>query len=166
MCKLRVVITVFLLMTISASFANTSLDGHFNSTDNLTDSTYSSDSTDLVVLTSTVEQAWISAIGSDRIDRLIQLGQTHALSSLLELTAINGKSALMVAAKKGDVGFATTLVDHGANVHDTTVTNGTAFMFAILGNQREMVEWLHEAGSDINVVGSNGWTADHCSSKR
>lgn len=104
-------------------------------------------------------QAWVSAIGSDRVDQLVHLRDEYGLAELLKLTASNGKSALMVAAKKGNLAFAESLVAEGASVHDTTITNGTAFMFAILGNQRNMVEWLHEQGSDINVVGSNGWTA-------
>lgn len=110
-------------------------------------------------ISESARQAWISAIGSDRIDQLVQLRNDHNLSQLIEITASNGKSALMVAAKKGDLTFAKSLVAHGASVHDTTITNGTAFMFAILGNQSEMVAWLYEAGADIKVVGSNGWTA-------
>lgn len=105
------------------------------------------------------KQAWISAIGSDRVDQLVQLRDEYGLSELLELTASNGKSALMVAAKKGDLALAKSLVARGASVHEATITNGTAFMFAILGNQFKMVEWLYEANADINVVGSNGWTA-------
>lgn len=110
-------------------------------------------------ISASTRQAWISAIGSDHVDQLVQLRDEHGLSELLEITASNGKSALMVAAKKGDLTFAKNLVAHGASVHDTTITNGTAFMFAILGNQSEMVAWLYEAGADIKVVGSNGWTA-------
>ena len=113
----------------------------------------------LSALAPATQQEWISAIGSDRIDQLVRLSDKHSLSVLLNITASNGKSALMVAAKRGDLALAKRLVSHGADVHDITITNGTAFMFAILGNQRDMVEWLHAEGADINIVGSNGWTA-------
>ena len=104
-------------------------------------------------------QAWISAIGSDRVDELIELSDKHGLSKLLAFNAPNGKSALMVACKKGNLALAKKLVAKGASVHDTTTTNGTALMFAILGDQRQTVEWLYDVGADINVVGSNGWSA-------
>lgn len=103
--------------------------------------------------------AWASAIGNDHTQQLASLRDQHELSVLLKVKAPNGKSALMVASKQGDLPLAKSLVAGGADVHETTVTNGTAFMFAVLGNQRHMVMWLYEQGADISVVGSNGWTA-------
>lgn len=104
-------------------------------------------------------QAWASAIGNDHTQQLALLRDQHKLSELLKIKAPNGKSALMVASKQGDLPLAKSLLAGGADVHEVTVTNGTAFMFAVLGNQRHMMEWLYEQGADINVVGSNGWTA-------
>lgn len=110
-------------------------------------------------LSETTKNQWISAIGNDRVDQLAALRDKHNLSELLKVTASNGKSALMVASKKGDLALAKSLVKGGASIHDLTITQGTAFMFAILGDQRLLVEWLYDEGADINVVGSNGWTA-------
>lgn len=110
-------------------------------------------------LSDKVGRAWISAIGNDRAHVLSQMQNQYDGAALLRLTASNGKSALMVASKVGDLPLAKTLVAAGASVHDTTVTNGTAFMFAILGSQQDLVDWLFEMGADVNVVGSNGWTA-------
>ncbi len=107
----------------------------------------------------TEQQRWISAIGNDRVDRLARMLAQYDPPSLLDLTAANGKNALMVASKKGDLALARRLVSAGANVHDTTQTNGTPFMFAVLGNHRTLAQWLIDEGADINVVGSNGWTA-------
>ncbi|MFK8075778.1 MAG: ankyrin repeat domain-containing protein [Granulosicoccus sp.] len=106
-----------------------------------------------------IKNQWISAIGNDRVDHLTTLSGQHNVSELLKITASNGKSALMVASKKGDLALAKKLVKNGASIHDLTITQGTAFMFAILGDQRPLVEWLYDEGADIDVVGSNGWTA-------
>lgn len=155
MCPIRAVIKFFLFVIIAVQITSASSD--------VVASTFEGPIKILVEPSveslASAKHAWVSAIGSDRVDQLVQLGNEYALSELLEYTASNGKSALMVAAKKGDLALAKSLVAQGASVHETTVTNGTAFMFAILGNQSEMAEWLYEASADINVVGSNGWTA-------
>ena len=78
---------------------------------------------------------------------------------MLSVTASNGKSALMVAAKTGNTALAKALVEAGADVNEATETNGTPFMFAALGDQQEMAQWLLDQGADLNTVGSNGWTA-------
>ena len=110
-------------------------------------------------VTATGSQQWISAIGNDRTDLLTELLERYEPSSLLSLRAPNGKSALMVASKKGHLSLASKLINAGADVHERTHTNGTAFMFAVLGNKREMAQWLVAKGADIHVVGSNGWSA-------
>lgn len=122
-------------------------------------STAASSQENSAVLTESDKNRWISAIGNDRVDLLASLRDEHDLTELLKVTASNGKSALMVASKKGDLPLAKSLVEGGASIHDLTITQGTAFMFAILGDQQHVVEWLYESGADINVVGSNGWTA-------
>ena len=104
-------------------------------------------------------QAWISAIGNDQTAKLGLMIAQYDIGMLLELTASNGKSALMVASKKGDLQLARTLVAAGASVHDETQTNGTAFMFAVLGNQIAVAKWLVVEGAKIDVIGSNGWSA-------
>lgn len=104
-------------------------------------------------------RSWVSAIGNDRSEQILALTRQFDLNTLLGFTAPNGKTALMVASKKGHLPLAKALVAGGASVHDLTLTNGTAFMFAVLGDQRELAQWLYEQGADIDVVGSNGWTA-------
>lgn len=106
-----------------------------------------------------VRQAWLQAIGNDQASRLKRLIRLHDPSALLAITAGNGKSALMVAGKVGDLPLVTSLVGAGARIDEMTQTNGTALMFAVLGNQRDVAEWLVARGADIHVIGSNGWTA-------
>ncbi|MGQ7845094.1 ankyrin repeat domain-containing protein [Granulosicoccus sp. 3-233] len=106
-----------------------------------------------------VRQQWVSAIGNDRIATLRQLLARYEPRQLLTLTASNGKNALMVASKKGDLALVKSLIDAGADIDERTQTNGTAFMFAVLGNRRQVAEWLLDRGADIQVIGSNGWTA-------
>ncbi len=106
-----------------------------------------------------VRQAWLRAIGNDQAARLKRLIRLHDPAELLAITANNGKSALMVAGKVGDLPLVTSLVGAGARIDETTQTNGTALMFAVLGNQRAVAEWLVARGADIHVIGSNGWTA-------
>lgn len=110
-------------------------------------------------LTSREQRRWISAIGNDRIDTLKLMLHRHQPDQLLPLTASNGKSALMVASKKGDLALVKSLIAAGASIEQRTLTNGSALMFAVLGNRRSVAEWLFEKGADIHVVGSNGWTA-------
>lgn len=106
-----------------------------------------------------VRRAWLRAIGNDQAARLKRLIRLHEPASLLSITASNGKSALMVAGKVGDLSLMSSLVEAGASINETTQTNGTALMFAVLGNQRAVAEWLVARGADIHVIGSNGWTA-------
>lgn len=103
--------------------------------------------------------SWMSAISNDDASKLAILLSENDPRSLLPVTASNGKSALMVAAKKGNLGLAKSLVRAGADVNETTDTQGTPFMFAILGGHQNLAKWLLVRGADINTVGSNGWTA-------
>jgi len=112
----------------------------------------------------TQAQRWASAIANDRIDTLERLLNTHsdnknAALKLLRAVAPNGKSALMVASKQGELALAKRMVKLGANVNELTQTGGTPLMFAVLGNHVSVARWLHESGADINAKGSNGWSA-------
>lgn len=103
--------------------------------------------------------AWIRAIGNDELARLKLMIAQYDTGQLLALTASNGKTALMVACKEGDLPLVKTLIKAGSRIDAVTETNGTALMFAVLGNHRPIAEWLVTQGADVNVVGSNGWTA-------
>ncbi len=109
-------------------------------------------------------EKWTSAIANDRIDTLAQMldqlgGDKTGALELLRNAAPNGKSALMVASKQGELAVAKRMVELGANVNELTQTGGTPFMFAVLGNHLTLARWLHQSGADINAKGSNGWSA-------
>ena len=115
--------------------------------------------------TDEIHTRWASAISNDNTG-LLQTILSDSIQSpvntrmpLWEVTASNGKSALMVASKVGDPMLATQLVELGADIKAKTQTDGTAFMFAVLGDQQPMAAWLMELGADINARGSNGWTS-------
>jgi len=114
---------------------------------------------------STARSSWISAISSDNtttLTTLLNQWEKRPLSGDMPLwanTASNGKTALMVACKVGDTALAKRLVSLGADIRQLTVTEGTAFMFAVLGDQKPLAMWLLSLGADIDAQGSNGWTS-------
>jgi len=117
----------------------------------------------------TPTQQWSKAISNDDAEKLLRL-LAHSLlvnsadtqestENLLKATAPNGKTALMVASKRGDLSLARALMAVGARVNRVTQTGGNAFMFAVLGNHIDLAKWLAEQGANVGAVGSNGWSA-------
>ena len=103
---------------------------------------------------------WIKAISNDDVDQLRSLLSINAqTSSLLETAAPNGKTALMVASKKGNITLVKELLSSGASVNTVTQTGGNAFMFAVLGNHIDIAKWLATQKAHISAAGSNGWSA-------
>ena len=112
----------------------------------------------------TIEARWISAISNDRVDVLSELlNQTVEAGKdpldLLQLDAPNGKSALMVACKRGDLTLSKQMVKLGANINEVTLTGGTPLMFAVLGHHIDIADWLLNIGANLDARGSNGWSA-------
>ena len=107
-------------------------------------------------------EKWRKAISGDDAEQLSAVLRAHAGSALgKELpgtTASNGKTALMVAAKSGDLALAEALVREGSELDAVTATGGTAMMFAALGENTEVAQWLFLRGAAVDDVGSNGWT--------
>lgn len=113
---------------------------------------------------------WRSAISNDQSNLLQEMladavsrdaaqqdsAQTEAL---LSMAAPNGKNALMVACKNGDLELVRRMVLLGASVKARTLTGGTPLMFAVLGNHIPVADWLLSEGADLNAKGSNGWSS-------
>lgn len=150
LCRCSVITFAFVLLTASACLRadNDSITSVKNSLPR-----------DGAVTQSVFAQKWMSAIANDDVAELKELLRLSKSDQLMQVSAVNGKNALMVASKQGDLGLAKQLVKRGLNINDMTETNGTAFMFAVLGDSRKVGEWLISGGADIDVVGSNGWTA-------
>lgn len=112
----------------------------------------------------TFAEKWVSAISNDRTDLLVQMLSTRLNEKadaldLLQQDAPNGKSALMVASKQGELALVKRMVELGADVNELTATGGTPLMFAVLGNHIDVAHWLYSEGASINAQGSNGWSA-------
>lgn len=106
-----------------------------------------------------LKRDWSQAISADNVRALTSLLNIHDPDQLIGYTADNGKSALMVASKKGALPLAQRLVAVGADVNEKTETQGTPLMFAVVGGHLNMAQWLLDEGADIHARGSNGWTA-------
>ena len=105
---------------------------------------------------------WKRAIANDRVEQfsaLLQADTGSPGSALASLTDGMGRNALMVACKHGELPLARQLHRLGADIAARTPTGGSAFMFAVLGNQRACAHWLLSEGADILASGSNGWSA-------
>src|SRR5579863_1488943 len=71
-----------------------------------------------------------------------------------------GETALMFAARVGDLASAKLLVAAGANVNDADAWGVSATVLAAHSDYRELVEFLLEKGADPNAAGA-GFTALH-----
>jgi uncharacterized protein len=76
-----------------------------------------------------------------------------------------GDTALMFAARVGDLASARLLVTAGANVNDQDAWGVSATMLAAHAGYRDLVEFLLEHGADANA-GSAGFTALHAAIMR
>src|SRR5579863_9983459 len=66
-----------------------------------------------------------------------------------------GQTALMTAAKAGNVGAVKALLDHGAEVNAKESWRGqTALMWATAENHPAVVQVLVDHGADVNAVSS------------
>lgn len=112
-----------------------------------------------------LDSRWISAIANDRADDfpplLTEVAQAGPAiqEALLALGTASGKTALMVAAKRGRLDLVRQLVAAGADIRQRTHTGGSALMFAALGNHLSVADWLYRNGADIDARGSNDWSA-------
>ena len=89
----------------------------------------------------------------------------HARSNVsLDLTpnepGDKGFTALLFAARAGQLRAAEALMDVGANVNDTLADGTSALVLATLSAQYEMGRFLVERGADPNAA-EQGWTALH-----
>lgn len=107
-----------------------------------------------------LSRLWVKAISNDDVAHFnTQIKSDSISESMIGLTAPNGKTALMVASKKGDLALVKALHRKGAKVNRVTQTGGTAFMFAVLGNNLDVAQWLEKENANVAAAGSNGWSA-------
>ena len=102
------------------------------------------------------DAGWTSALDT---------GSTVSLAELLDSgadpnqSAAHGKTALMVASQKQDLGLVEKLVAAGADINASNDNGGTALMYAAMGNDRAVTDALIRFGADVNARARLGWTA-------
>lgn len=108
------------------------------------------------------ELRWKRAIDRDDIQVLRQL-----LSQVdVKLSNDKGKTALMAAAKSGDLDLLESLLQRGLTLDARSFTGGTSLMYAALGKETGMISYLLDATrgaanfqSYVDAESTNGWTA-------
>ena len=78
-------------------------------------------------------------------------------------TAQGGYTALMFAARVGDVETARLLLDRGADVHAQSASDGTALIVGTAAGHEDVALLLLEAGADPQAADAGGMTALHYS---
>jgi uncharacterized protein len=71
----------------------------------------------------------------------------------------DGRTALLIAAEKGDVGMAALLADNGADVNARDVDGYTALMYAAYKGNLDLADFLLKHGADVHAKDKDGWTA-------
>jgi ankyrin repeat protein len=91
--------------------------------------------------------------------------EAKAVASAKAEPAFGSMTALLFAARRGQLEAVRSLLDHGANVNDEAVVfertgPSTALMLAIANAQYEVAGLLVDRGADPNIA-TQGWTALH-----
>ena len=73
-------------------------------------------------------------------------------------TGGGGLTALVFAAREGDLASAQALVDGGANVNQQTEGGWTPLLTAVNNRNYRLAKFLLERGADPNITNRNGWS--------
>jgi len=107
--------------------------------------------------------------GADISARTMKLTEKEAYTPMLmegyggkvEGIAQGGYTALMFAARAGDIVTARILLDRGAAINDVSVEDGTALVIASAWGHEDLAMQLLEQGADPHIPDANGLTALH-----
>ncbi len=116
------------------------------------------------ILLNSVDEKKQPASPALRWKRAIDRDDGEALWRLISQVNVRGsndkgKNALMAAAKIGDRKLLEELIRHGIRLEDKSLTGGTALMYAVLGNQAQMINYLLTRTQHLDAQSTNGWTA-------
>ncbi len=101
------------------------------------------------------QETWVAAIHEvdwPTLERLAEAGMD------VNVATAQGKTALMLAARRGRVDFVKTLLAAGADVNARNDNDGTALMYAATGGDLNTVKLLLAHDADVHAIGRNGWT--------
>jgi ankyrin repeat protein len=73
-------------------------------------------------------------------------------------TGGGGLTALVFAAREGDLASAKALVDAGADVNQTTFYNWSPLLTAVNNRQYKLAAFLIERGANVNLANKGAWT--------
>ena len=99
---------------------------------------------------------YATAVRKNELSAISQLADS---ATEIDTKGVNGKTALMIAAKAGEFQLVSKLLDLGANPNATNINGGTPIMFACIAGNIDIIELLISSGADVNARGSNGWGA-------
>ncbi len=105
---------------------------------------------------SSANQEYLGALERGNLDKAARL---VAWGVNVDAQRADGKTLLILAAKKSDVILVRHLIAAGADVNITTGNGGTALMFAAIRGDVETQRALIDAGANVNAVGGFDWTA-------
>jgi ankyrin repeat protein len=91
-------------------------------------------------------------------DRETKPPRLSAASSISPIPR-GGFTALMFAAREGDLESARIMLDAGVDINLGDVDNATPLVAAIMNKQYTLAKFLIDRGADVNVVEANGRTA-------
>jgi len=77
----------------------------------------------------------------------------------IDLPTINGKTALMAAARQGDADLVQALLALNAEVNAENRAAGTPLLYAVWSGDENTVRTMLNHGAHINHQSANGWTA-------
>ena len=114
----------------------------------------------------------ISFDGSSALLKAAAFGQTRVVRELLDQSGIDidfrdpkshGQTALHYACYNGHLGVVKLLVEHGASLKATDKMGMTPFFKAAGAESLDIIKYMEEKGSDIDVVTEDGRTILHVS---
>jgi ankyrin repeat protein len=99
-------------------------------------------------------------VRSKVIPMLVNRGGEGDSTKSVEWVQSGGSTALLFAARRGDIESAKILLEFGANVNDTSADGNSALVIAAHSGNGEFARFLLEKGADPNAVGA-GYTVLH-----
>jgi ankyrin repeat protein len=91
-------------------------------------------------------------------DRETKPPKLSAASSISPI-ARGGFTALLFAAREGDVESAKAMLDAGVDINYGDIDNTTALIVSIVNKQYTLAKYLVDRGADVNIAGGYGRTA-------